>query len=823
MDDDNSSPLPAEAPVEHTDSPILKIVASTTSEIHSKATKALDLISLKLESNVMDAPENAKMLLGYLKQNDVSTLLANSKTEIMAKLNSGEVTKNDFFASIAKVANERIGQEGDSNHPTGKLLLAHLKKFSTGERKFDATELNNLVQEMEFNSHEVSAIFENLVLTSNTVLDAYESLQKKEQFKGAVRLKNRATSLFKVSGEERRASVDSMSSMVKNLNKAKAGEDKTLTAIKGLELGEAVKARLVANFELQAEARGGIDGLVFTAFNKVNKQQAELKHRLETDFSVDEVVGQLQAQSEGLKAQFGDMDQHIRKNTGELITPEIMAKFALGEVTSDELLAPIAKIASELSTGERKFDVTVLNDLVQGMNSDEASAIGDNLLLKGDFVLDAYEDLQKKEYFKGALDAVRSAGLSEESVMSSLENLDVNSLVSTTERAFSSEEERLALFSSATDSALDFVLRVLPSLPVPSLQGCKDGTIYSFHNLSLRGFQVNKKFVSVSIAGVLATGQTEDEEFKSGNSSKSKSSSRSRSRSIGRNGSLDEKVNVQEILVLKIGNISATLEDVLWNIEQTFFPHYKGCGHADAKCLGADIVMKFELRKRKEDTKSSEGLSEYSPVLCLHEHSCSISEVKVKMRGDSLSWLLNILSSLFKGLLKDYVVATVLESIENSSGTLLETLNNVLRPHWPIIMKMAKLKIDDLKVMSSSAIVDKSKICKDIELVFKESVPLGLQLLLNDKVDANTVKIVKFSKGGQAFRVAEIAGFDPDAFQGASILSVNGNLYKMHKKSKSKSIFDQTLSDLRAPGRPKAILFRLSEKEGFRIANLVRN
>ncbi|GMI49335.1 hypothetical protein ScalyP_jg5663, partial [Parmales sp. scaly parma] len=168
----------------------------------------------------------------------------------------------------------------------GKLLLAHLKKFSTGERKFDATELNNLVQEMEFNSHEVSAIFENLVLTSNTVLDAYESLQKKEQFKGAVRLKNRATSLFKVSGEERRASVDSMSSMVKNLNKAKAGEDKTLTAIKGLELGEAVKARLVANFELQAEARGGIDGLVFTAFNKVNKQQAELKHRLETDFSV---------------------------------------------------------------------------------------------------------------------------------------------------------------------------------------------------------------------------------------------------------------------------------------------------------------------------------------------------------------------------------------------------------------------------------------------------------------------------------------------------------------------------------------------------------
>ena len=611
--------------------------------------------------------------------------------------------------------------------------------------------------------------------------------------------------------------MDSMSSMVKNLNKAKAGEDKTLTAIKGLELGEAVKARLVANFELQAEARGGIDGLVFTAFNKVNKQQAELKHRLETDFSVDEVVGQLQAQSEGLKAQFGDMDQHIRKNTGELITPEIMAKFALGEVTSDELLAPIAKIASELSTGERKFDVTVLNDLVQGMNSDEASAIGDNLLLKGDFVLDAYEDLQKKEYFKGALDAVRSAGLSEESVMSSLENLDVNSLVSTTERAFSSEEERLALFSSATDSALDFVLRVLPSLPVPSLQGCKDGTIYSFHNLSLRGFQVNKKFVSVSIAGVLATGQTEDEEFKSGNSSKSKSSSRS----IGRNGSLDEKVNVQEILVLKIGNISATLEDVLWNIEQTFFPHYKGCGHADAKCLGADIVMKFELRKRKEDTKSSEGLSEYSPVLCLHEHSCSISEVKVKMRGDSLSWLLNILSSLFKGLLKDYVVATVLESIENSSGTLLETLNNVLRPHWPIIMKMAKLKIDDLKVMSSSAIVDKSKICKDIELVFKESVPLGLQLLLNDKVDANTVKIVKFSKGGQAFRVAEIAGFDPDAFQGASILSVNGNLYKMHKKSKS--IFDQTLSDLRAPGRPKAILFRLSEKEGFRIANLVRN
>jgi len=46
---------------------------------------------------------------------------------------------------------------------------------------------------------------------------------------------------------------------------------------------------------------------------------------------------------------------------------------------------------------------------------------------------------------------------------------------------------------------------VLPGLPVPPLEGVKDGTCYGFNNLSLKGFKVKKEDITVKIAGIQAT------------------------------------------------------------------------------------------------------------------------------------------------------------------------------------------------------------------------------------------------------------------------------------------------------------------------------
>jgi len=120
----------------------------------------------------------------------------------------------------------------------------------------------------------------------------------------------------------------------------------------------------------------------------------------------------------------------------------------------------------------------------------------------------------------------------------------------------------------------------------------------------------------------------------------------------------------------------------------------------------------------------------------------------------------------------------VMEAIENSSGTLLEMLNGQLSNYWPTVMKLAKITMADLQIVDENAIIDTSNLRKDVELVWREAVPLGMQLLLNDKVEKDRVKVVEFPRGGQAGRVAEAAGFDAEVFRGSQILSVNGTTYK---------------------------------------------
>jgi hypothetical protein len=89
-----------------------------------------------------------------------------------------------------------------------------------------------------------------------------------------------------------------------------------------------------------------------------------------------------------------------------------------------------------------------------------------------------------------------------------------------------------------------------------------------------------------------------------------------------------------------------------------------------------------------------------------------------------------------------------------------------------------------------------------VELVWRERLPLGMSLLMND--DSGFLKVVDFPRGSQARVVCERRGFDPDAFKGATIVAVNGSLYDDQEE-----LFDS----LKDPGRPKTIRFRLADTD----------
>jgi hypothetical protein len=89
-----------------------------------------------------------------------------------------------------------------------------------------------------------------------------------------------------------------------------------------------------------------------------------------------------------------------------------------------------------------------------------------------------------------------------------------------------------------------------------------------------------------------------------------------------------------------------------------------------------------------------------------------------------------------------------------------------------------------------------------VELVWRERLPLGMNLLMND--DSGVLKVVDFPRGSQARLVAERRGFDPELFKGASIVAVNGFEY-----TDQEELFDA----LKDPSRPKTVEFQLAESE----------
>ena len=268
-----------------------------------------------------------------------------------------------------------------------------------------------------------------------------------------------------------------------------------------------------------------------------------------------------------------------------------------------------------------------------------------------------------------------------------------------------------------------------------------------------------------------------------------------------------------------------------WSFNQTYFPYLKGSGEADAAVENAYVEMKFELRKMKKESPP-DGASilldtgdEFVPVLCLHKSDCTIEAMDLKLKGDSMSWLYNLMTTVFNSVLRDYVVKAVLTALKNSSGYLLEMLNANLFPHWPMILKMSGLALDKLQLIDESAIVDTQHILnKDfVELVWRDPVPLGMQLLMND--GSGEVKVVEFPAGGQARRVAEAASLDPDFFKGATICAVNGWKFAPPKQLPNNQMdatkINQVLVALKDPARPKSIEFELSESERERIMRLL--
>ncbi|CAB9516014.1 expressed unknown protein [Seminavis robusta] len=649
-------------------------------------------------------------------------------------------------------------------------------------------------------------------------------------------------------------------SMTTKFTKAFTEGDAAVARLKSIELGDATLQKRIT--------KDNISKLLSNLQTSADGKRKEAHETLISVLSRKSVYRDIALLK--LERTFCDLEEQFFGadwNSEDAWSAEDLAKLARGEGGTANLFEPIAKRAKQeidkqldhaeetvRKQQEAKGGMTkmlnssgglvsssmnaIVEDVVTLLNDDKIVAQGENLIQRGERFLDAIEGVANMDNINDptnrlvsdAMKVAEKAGITKESIMKDLEKINVDEVLDTAQGAVTDEKKRLLLLSQATDAALDFFLKILPSMPVPPFEGSRTAwfttcPIFPWKDSrrattdkrkSVKSLEAAKKAVrdmpKEAAAGtpieapdsgssLLQEESNDEEEFQEADLDITTTSE------IGH-------IKATELLIIDISDVAAVMDGATWNFEQTYFPYLKGKGISDVRMVNGCVRLQFELRKRKrkiqvEKVAGEEGETEekeiWEPVLCLHDRSCTIGEVFVSLQGEGrVAWLLNKLADFFKGPVGTYVARQIVAVLSNKSGVILDKLNNVLSPYWDLILSTAGLKMDDLveadhRVVTAADAEDNEN---TVELVWRERLPLGLNLLLND--ESGQVKVVDLPRGSQARKVCEARMLDPEVFKGATIVAVNGCRF-----FEPEEVYDA----LRDPIRPKTVLFELAESE----------
>lgn len=735
----------------------------------SSATASMEALSkdvtARVESLIPEAEESARHVLQLVKDKELTELLETCKARLEQLMTADLLT--DATRSALELSGIRIAPSTASSKNDGGL--AESVELSRRAALAAVNELLRKAQvdpaDLEKARHDVTeqfaSAFDSIAQAASSdrnLQGLFESLQDKTAewqritgrlmqtrsanlfLEGATRLRARALALLKDSQLNWAGEVGSV------LTKSFTEGDAALARLKSIELGEAVKNRLVEAIQVRSESLGGLDGIIAGALSSVQAQTASalsspplmrnwLTEMRDRSSTVTTEAHETLLTVLSSRSQYRDVALlrieavlvNLERQLGDTLSPDELAAIVSGEGGTAQLFEPIAQramkqIESQLDVAEEKVtDPTalevlrrvrkimsgqltidsVMDELVSILNDDKVVAAGESLVQQSEHVLDVIEGASGNQAVSDALKLAERAGITKDAVMKEIEKLDVNDLLDTAGSAVTDERSRRKLLSQATDTALDFLLRILPSMPVPPFEGVNEGLVYNISNLSMEGFKVRKEDIQIELAGMRATRRksslyvsdicSNDDPF-NGHSGHSKGSIMDVSFDVEE---LHARVKATELLIIDIRNISAILENAMYSFEQTYMPYLKGQGMANVRLSGGAIRLQFELRKKRVaegNGQSSTSACVWEPVLCLHDRTCTISDVELTLHGQgSLNWIINKLASIFKGPLRDYVVRTIVNVLTGRSGWILERLNSVLGPYWDLILRTAQL------------------------------------------------------------------------------------------------------------------------------------
>ena len=76
--------------------------------------------------------------------------------------------------------------------------------------------------------------------------------------------------------------------------------------------------------------------------------------------------------------------------------------------------------------------------------------------------------------------------------------------------------------------------------------------------------------------------------------------------------------------------------------------------------------------------------------------------LELSVEGAALSWLYNLLASVFSALIKEYLLAALEDCIRENAGQLLDSLNEFLTPATcPMVLRLCNVAMADLLPVTS--------------------------------------------------------------------------------------------------------------------------
>jgi hypothetical protein len=322
---------------------------------------------------------------------------------------------------------------------------------------------------------------------------------------------------------------------------------------------------------------------------------------------------------------------------------ELLLEYAKPDaVPSDQKLLELVELQKRArAVLEQDEDIQELKTITQDLLKGEAAKkllgkFSDGKEQEGDLAKGAFsagqEKLTKLHQSKAGQDLMKKA-----QELLTGEGANPANVIGEMEKLASDKTQRQEFVTKIKDTLLNHLMKYLPTVDVPKVEGVHDNTQWELDNIDLGGFQVASRDVTVTI--------------------------------------------VENSVLILANNISVKLDDLRWATKKLTFPYVKSKGAADALTQNVTYVLNLDVLGRETGDPKQMRLGISSNRLVL-------PSIKLQIKGSKMSFAYNFFIRLFETTVKSKIEKEVNASLSAHSDQLLSGLNSLAAAYLPTLFKI---------------------------------------------------------------------------------------------------------------------------------------